>query len=325
MKKDLFDVVCVGHAVLDVLVRSITNDMLNKHGTLEKVMITTGGDACNEAITLAKLGANVAFAGTLGNDIAGKSIAASLRESGVNVDSVTFSGRISTTVSIVNIDDTNQHSLWSYMGGNNAIHAAMIDERVVLKSRVFCIGSVMPDIDMDFKSIAELLEMARSQGVVTAADAMLLQPIIGRKNAETMLDELSQILNQLDYFLPSGDEARGITGEKDPELAAKKLHEMGASNVVVKLGGEGCLISDGVETRIVPSFPVKVVDTVGAGDNFVAGFLFGLSKRWNMERCALLGNATAALSVMGTGAVTGVRSLAQVAEFIKEQGVELAL
>lgn len=325
MEANQFDVVCVGHAVLDILVRSVTKDMLGRDDTLNKVVITTGGDACNEAITLAKLGVNVAFAGTLGNDIAGRSIAACLRESNVNVDSVSFSERISTTVSVINIDERNHHSLWSYMGGNNAIHAAMIDEQVILKSKVFNIGSIMPDIGMDFKSISELLEMARSQNVITSADAALLQPVWNRENRSAILGEVAMILAQLDYFLPSMEEAWGITGEKEPKAAARKLHDMGARSVVIKMGNSGCLISGKDGVCLIPSFPVKVVDTVGAGDNFVAGFLFGLAKGWSIERCALFGNATAALSVAGAGAVSGVKNLAQVEKFLEEKGVEVGL
>lgn len=322
MKK--FDVVCAGHAVFDVLINGLTESLFNTDGLLKNVEVSTGGDACNESITLAKLGAKTAFAGTLGEDFAGRSIASYLKRNNVNVDSVGFSDKISTTISVVNVMDDGDHRIWSYMGGNNAIHASMIDEQAVLLSKIFNIGSIMPDIGMDFNSLSELLEMAQGQDVITSADSVMMEPVWNRED-KTVLKEIVNLIQYLDYFLPSIDECRGLTGEKDPYAGADALHRLGVKNLVIKLGKDGCLVSDYRGKRIIPAIKVPVVDTLGAGDNFVAGFLFGLSKDWPIDQCALLGNCTGAISTQAVGATAGIKGIEQVREFIKAHDLSIQI
>jgi len=88
---------------------------------------------------------------------------------------------------------------------------------------------------------------------------------------------------------------------------------------VIKLGEKGCFIRSGTKNFIVPAFDVNPVDTTGAGDSFVGGFLAGLMRGWDIERCARLGNGVAGFKTQFIGATTSQMSMERVLEFMGER------
>ena len=108
-----------------------------------------------------------------------------------------------------------------------------------------------------------------------------------------------------------------LSGSADPEQAARRMQALGAGDVVIKLGAEGCAVftPDGVER--FPGFEVDVVDTTGAGDCFVGGFLAALSRGAAYPDAARFANAVGALSVQKLGATNGVRTRAETEEWLR--------
>jgi sugar/nucleoside kinase (ribokinase family) len=90
-------------------------------------------------------------------------------------------------------------------------------------------------------------------------------------------DEVSRLLPLVDVFLPSGEEARGLTGLEDT-AAARELQQISGGSVVVKLGPEGCLALGPGDVRRIPAPSVRVSDTTGAGDSFNGGLMYALSR-----------------------------------------------
>jgi sugar/nucleoside kinase (ribokinase family) len=119
------------------------------------------------------------------------------------------------------------------------------------------------------------------------------------------LRALQNCLPHIDMFFMNEDEARMICGVKELPSAASILLESGVSLVVVKLGHRGCAIF-GREEVTCPAFPVDAVDTTGAGDCFVAGFLAARQQRLPLHEVGQFANAVGALSVQQIGAVEGV-------------------
>ena len=315
-----FDVVCAGHAVVDVLIRGDFDSMFEHDGELEQAVISVGGDALNEAVVLSKLGLRSAFLGKVGKDPAGDLIIAQLEKSLVDTGGVITDKQVDTTVSVIPVDDNGRHHFWCYQGGNNRICRDIMREEYIERTRVLNIGSIIPGSDMDFEGVAEACAKARKKGVITSADAVLTAPFWGSKGYAEKAERLSMLLRELDYFLPSEEEASGITGEKDVRKAFLKLLEMGAGQVVIKMGKKGCLVRDGGKFEIIPGYQVEAADTVGAGDNFVAGFTAGLSKGWSLRQCAMFANAAAAISVTQEGAVKAAADFDTVRRFMKENG-----
>jgi sugar/nucleoside kinase (ribokinase family) len=118
--------------------------------------------------------------------------------------------------------------------------------------------------------------------------------------------------------MPSYAEAKYLSGETEPErMADFFIRETGDKTVVIKLGEEGCFIRSQGKSLTVRPYQVDALDTTGAGDNFVAGFLTGLSEGWELERCAEFACGVAGFSVRHLGATTPEMNMGRVLEFMR--------
>ena len=106
--------------------------------------------------------------------------------------------------------------------------------------------------------------------------------------------------------MPNAIELKLITGKEDYFEGADVLIGEGARVVAVKLGSDGCYVTDGRERLRIEAFKVKAVDTTGAGDAFCAGFLYGMLNEKSLRECGKLGNFVASRCVMKLGARTGL-------------------
>ena len=140
-----------------------------------------------------------------------------------------------------------------------------------------------------FKAIKE------KPGRILAAD------MTKAKNGETITD-LEPVLKYIDFIIPNEIEAAVLTGEQDPVKNAGIFMEHGAKRVIIKCGRHGCIYADDKGILSVPAYPAKTIDTTGAGDSFVAGFIYGLANEMPIQDCCRYGNATASVIVehMGT-------------------------
>ena len=125
-------------------------------------------------------------------------------------------------------------------------------------------------------------------------------------------------------FIPSLEEAVMLSGKEEPEAIADVFLAMGVKIAVIKLGKQGCFIKDlNGEKHWIPTYSkIKAVDTTGAGDSFVAGFLTGLTKGWSLYECGKFANAVGTHCVMATGASTGIKSFEETVEFMKNNEIE---
>jgi sugar/nucleoside kinase (ribokinase family) len=118
--------------------------------------------------------------------------------------------------------------------------------------------------------------------------------------------------------MPSEREVKMLLGYADSVQAAKTFLRMGSKCVVVKRGERGSyFLNQEGQTARVPAFKSQVVDTTGAGDCFCAGFIKGLSLKWDLRRCLQLGNAAGACAVSKLGATAGLRSFQQIRGYFK--------
>jgi len=162
----------------------------------------------------------------------------------------------------------------------------------------------------DGADAAALLRLAKEKNVLCAMDTAW-------DASGAWMSKIEVSLPYLDWFLPSYGEAVMLSGERDAARIAKALMDKGVRNVVIKLGAEGCFVSESGEIgyRMPALKNIAVMDTSGAGDAFCAGFLAGLAQGWETRRCAELGNALGALCVTEIGTTTAARPLPDVLRF----------
>ncbi|HLH74134.1 MAG TPA: PfkB family carbohydrate kinase, partial [Chloroflexota bacterium] len=126
-------------------------------------------------------------------------------------------------------------------------------------------------------------------------------------DAETCRRTLRQLLPRCDVVLPGADEAELLTGESDPERAGQEIHRLGPRLVLVKRGPEGAMaVSDDGVIRVPALHLERVVDPVGAGDGFAAGFLSGQLRGWDLRESMRLGAIVGAAAMSVSGDVEGL-------------------
>jgi sugar/nucleoside kinase (ribokinase family) len=153
------------------------------------------------------------------------------------------------------------------------------------------------------------LRNAREAGLTTSLDT-------GWDARSRWLEDIEGCLPHLDLLFLNQDEARMLSGFADPDDAARRMQALGAGDVVIKLGAEGCAVFTTNGAIRVAGFPVDVVDTTGAGDCFVGGFLAALAEGCAYPDAARFANAVGALSVQKLGAINGIRTRAETEAWI---------
>lgn len=290
-------IVIIGAAIIDILVRPASAAVFETGSyPAEDIRMSLGGDALNEAVILAKMGKKVRLETVIGDDHAGRFIIERCRENGIMIKERQIRKDITTGINVVLVQENGERNFLTNPKGSlrtltlNDIHMPF-DGR----AKILCFASifVFPEIKTD--QLVRIFSQAKKQGMTVCAD------MTKRKGNET-LEDMAEAFTYIDYLMPNEEEACMLTGEQDAGGAAGRFIEAGVKHVIIKCGKKGCLVKTKKETYLVPaSEGVACVDTTGAGDSFAAGFLYGLSERWELRRCAEYANrcGARAVSVMG--------------------------
>ncbi len=306
-----YDVLCIGLINMNMPVRPVDKSVFDKDVTMvDAIDIMPGGDAMNEAITLSRLGSRVGLAGKIGEDIFGQMLLEMTSQAGVDTRYICKDRHAKTSVCVMLINRDGKRNFASHRGANCEFCIEDIDLSIIKKTRIVNIGSIFALKKLDGEGVEAILAEARKNGVITCADMMY--DTYGKG-----FEGIKGALGQLDYFIPSYDEAAALTGETAVEKIAGKLLEAGVKNVIIKLGAEGCFVCNDKQSFYEAPYEAEVIDTTGAGDNFVAGFLAGLNMDWNLKKCIELGNATGSITVQKVGSNGAIHSLEQVLEFME--------
>ena len=311
------EAICIGMAVTDVLVGGVTG--IPRHGAtsiVRDISICTGGDAVNEAITLAKLGHSVGLMALVGNDLQGDFVVRECEKNGVDVSTVARTSKHPTATSIVLINECGERSFLSQPG--TAMDEFSLDhvdlQQIKPGLKVLSVGSLFCGKSMHSEPLRKILEKAKAVGAITVADFVSTPETGG-------LESIRQVLEVLDFAVPSKDEAFLYTGTEVLDQIAEEFFRFGVKNVVVKLGGEGIFVHTQTDHFRLGPYPAIAVDTTGAGDSFVAGFVSGLLRGESLLECAKFGAATASIAIQFVGATTGVRSIEQVKDVVRRHQI----
>jgi 2-dehydro-3-deoxygluconokinase len=164
------------------------------------------------------------------------------------------------------------------------------------------------------ETVARAIVVARQAGALISYDPNLRLKLW---SLEVAREVIITTIAQCDHFLPSLDDVQLVSGLTDPEEIVDWSHRMGAKTVVLKLGRQGSLVSDGARRVAVPAHPVNAVDATGAGDCFDGSYLAQLASGADPVSAARWASAAAALATTGYGAVDPLPTAAQVRQLIE--------
>lgn len=311
----MFDVSCVGILCADVLVKPV--DSLPEAGKLavvDRIQLELGGCAANAAVDLSRLGLRVRLAGKTGDDGFGAFLLGILRENSVNIDGLRRDPSIPTSSSVVHISGGGERTVLHCPGANARFSFEDIQPDGVTDARALFIAGTMLMPAFDGEDASRLLGIARSKGLLCCLDTAW-------DFSGQWLPKIAKCLPLLDWFMPSREEAEQLSGSTDPVRMAAVFKKLGAANVVIKLGKDGCFVS-GKDSNgfYVPAYPCeRPADTAGAGDAFCAGFITGLLHGWPLEYTARFANAVALHCIREVGTTAGIGDISVIQRYMRER------
>lgn len=306
-------IVVLGTAVLDIYASPIEQKCFEGETTvIDKIGITPGGDAMNQAITLAKFNADVALIARLGKDDMGDIVMSKLAASGVDVSSVVMSPSSVTTTAIALIRKNGQRNIVNIKGNNYDFCAEDVDLEKIKNAGILSIGSIygLPKLEKDGGLMAAL-KTAKEAGTITLAD-------MGSDKFNQGIAGVKEFLPYIDYFAPSIAEAKFLTNEDSIEKMAASLEKAGAKTIIIKNGEKGVYYYKNGRGEHISSYKVNAVDTTGAGDTFCASFLFAKSKGKEDKEAIKFACASAAISTQYFGATGAPLNEETVLKFMEE-------
>jgi sugar/nucleoside kinase (ribokinase family) len=312
------DLVVLGDLVADLIVPVERLPLLpNNHGWAEGIFVEPGG-AGNVLVAARRLNLSVAALGHLGADRYGSETLAMLGAEGVDLRHVAVYPERSTVLCMVLADQLNQHvylgikddlGLWPFPQDWHAV----IHQARALYTDGYTLRDVLAPEDV-FAAFAT----ARSAGAPIFFDP-------GPNVEFVPSEQREQALAAIDVLLLAEPEAKFLSPVMDRVELTQALLALGPSVVILKLGGEGCLVATAEEIHHVPGFSVSVVDTVGAGDSFAPAFIAGWLRGGTLRDCAILANAMGALAVTQRGAGTRIPGRNHLLELLKDHPAARAL
>lgn len=295
-------ILCAGIMVMDLLAAPVTADGLKRDSSqLKAFEIQPGGDALNTAMELSALGADVRLAACLGDDAFGRLLLDVTTKAGIKTDGIIIRDTCTTACTLVAIDEHAERHFFSYGDSFRCFAEEDICDAHIRESDLLHIGSAMILDALDGEGLARLMERAHRLGAKTSMDITILPERGG-------IEKIRQALYHTNYFLPSLYECELLCGSTDIEAIKAFFAEFGLETLVIKMGERGCFATDFRQDVYLPaSVPAELVkDTTGAGDSFVAGFLYGIMKGMKLEQALRFGTAMSAACIQTIGATKGV-------------------
>ena len=257
-----------------------------------------GGDTSNMIIAAARSGARTAYVTRVGDDEFGRLFLELWKKEGVGTDGVIIDRQAPTGAYFVTHGE--QGHAFSYLRAGSAASGIQPgDLPAFIHSAAFVHASGISMAISASAADAVLAAFQKAQGKI-AFDSNLRLKLWPLERAREMIGAAAAMA---DYFFPSIEDARQLSGKDSPEANLEWAHGLGAKTVFLKLGADGVIVSDGKKRERIPGHAVKAVDATGAGDCFCGATLARLAAGDSVWEAARYANAAAALATTGFGAV----------------------
>jgi len=310
------DVVTIGEMMVQF--NPITTGPLRHVAYFEK---HAAGAEANFAVGMVRMGFSAGFISRVGDDEFGKYILAVLKGEGVDVSRVIVDKEAPTGIYFVQrgFPVPEKSSVVYHRKGSAASRLSTkdLDAEYIKSARLFHITGITPALsDTCRETSFKALEMAQDNNVMISLDTNIRLKLWGE---ETARQTLIPMIRKATIMFTEPDDSEILIGERNPEKAIGMLLDMGPSVVVLKLGGEGSIAATKDHIVRKPAFKVPVMDPIGAGDAFAAGFVASLLKGWSLDRALEIGNAAGALVVTVRGDMENLPSIDEVEQFLASQ------
>ncbi|NDJ16729.1 ribokinase [Myxacorys almedinensis] len=276
-----------GSINMDLVTRTPRLPVAGETLTGHSFEMISGGKGANQAVAVARLGVATELVGRVGNDPFGQDLLAGLIANGVGCDRVLTDASIHSGVAAIAVDDASENNIIVVPSANGRVGQADLArlQQVLPHAKVLLL-----QLEIPLEAVVAAAQAAKQAGVT-----VILDPA----PAQTISMELYSLV---DILTPNQVEASQLAGfavedQESAMRAATLIHQRGVATVIIKLGKLGAFCLTETETFLIPSFPVKAIDTVAAGDAFNGGLAAGLATGLSLQQAMIQASAIAALSV----------------------------
>ncbi|MCE8553105.1 adenosine kinase [Ruegeria pomeroyi] len=324
-----YDVVGIGNAVVDVISQADDSflDLMGiekgimqlieqergevLYASMKERVQTPGGSVANTIAGAGALGLDTAFIGRVRDDALGHFYADAMNEGGIDFVNPPVAGELATSRSMIFVSPDGERSMNTYLGISTTLSSADVPEQVTGNAKLMFLEGYLFDHEAGKSAFREAARATRAAG--GKAGIAISDPFcVDRHRA----DFLSLIQHDLDFVIGNEAEIQSLF-ETDHLDDALMLTSGICPLVVCTRSGDGVTVMDGTVRIDVPVEKVVPVDATGAGDQFAAGFLFGMATGRDYETCARIGNVCAR-EVIGH---IGPRPETNMVELLKENGL----
>ncbi len=306
-----YDVLVAGELNVDLILNGIHKfPEIGKEVLSDRMDVTLGSSSAIFASNLSTLGTRVAFCGALARDQFGDIVLTSLNEKGVNTDHIVFTDQKGTGITVA-LSVGEDRAMITYPGAMTVFDIRHIPDDVLRRSKHLHVSSIF--LSTGLKSdIHTLFAKARSFGLTTSLDPQW--------DPEEKWDiDFPSLLKNVDVFIPNEAELRAITGLADVEDAVGSLRPY-TNVLIVKKGRAGASLWRADEIIHQPAFVNShVVDSIGAGDSFDAGFIHQFIQGRALKECLEFGALTGAISTTRAGGTSAFESAESVRRIAAER------
>jgi fructokinase len=317
------DIVCLGELLVDMFPAELGRRLVEVSAFRPK----PGGAPANVAVAAARLGAQSAFIGKVGDEAFGHHLAEVLRREGVDVRGMRFDKEARTGMAFIAMPDENTSEFVFYRnpGADMRLRVDELDRELLGKTRAFHFGSLSLGQEPSRSATMEAAKIARQEGALISFDVNY-RPTLWSSRQEAG-ERIMPTIPRVDLVKVNEVELDLLTGSGDLDAGSRALLDLGPELCVVTLGPDGSYFQVAEGGEHVPAFKVQTVDATGCGDAFVAGLLCQLvvGAEWRaqlsvprMRDILRYANAVGALTALTQGVIPALPTAAQVEEFLRE-------
>ncbi|WP_223567779.1 carbohydrate kinase family protein [Agrobacterium tumefaciens] len=311
-----YDYTSIGFYTFDCLGRPVTQiPPAGNTYFIEELTMAVSGAAGAAAIVAAKYGLNVLAVGGIGDDLMGEWVIRRMKQFDIDTSMMQVCPGVGTSSSIVTTRPDGQRPALHMRGATGAFVIAEEDYDRVLNTKVVHIGGTGLMDKMDGERSFRLMAEAKRRGTITTLDVFAAD----RRD----MGNVAGLLPHTDYFIPSIEEARALSGLDTKEDIGRYFNDLGVACTVMTMGEAGAYYHHANGTNFhMPAFDIDVICTCGCGDAFNAGFAAGLLQGLDPEETTRLAQASSALNATGLGSQAGIIDLAYTNIFIESARIK---
>ena len=311
---------CIGELLIDFVSTTPDVTLAEAPGFVK----APGGAPANVAVGLAKLGIDAGFIGKVGADAFGDFLSETLQQNSVDTTSLIAGETSRTTLAFVatRSDGMKDITFYRHPGADIQLSPDEIDTNYVQSAELFHYGSVSLSHSPSREATLHAIQSAKAGGAMLSYDPNLRLPLWD--NANDAKHWIWEVMPYADVVKISEEEWEFVTGDTELTRGIERILALGVKLLVITLGERGCYYTNGTVEGYVEGFAVEVVDTLGAGDAFVAAMLMQLTRHEDiqsldasrLDTIMRYANAAGALATQKVGVIPALPTPYEIEQFL---------